>query len=233
MRATKGLAVGYPLGATLLALLPLCDAHGRADAGVGMHWRRPDRSALVDGVDIDYVVGNSTYQGYWAVPKSGTGAIKGGLLIAHQYMGLIDYEKARADEFAASGFGVFALDVYGKGVRCNTSDCARATMQKALSDIPKLRGLINAGAEKLLSQWGDHADPSKLVAMGYCFGGSMVLELARHPKKGASDGLTFAAVSSIHGTLTPYSDEAAAEGEVQTRIQAHHAELDFQVSARQ
>ena len=135
--------------------------HGRADGG---HFVRPDRSADVVSRNVDYVVGNTTYEGLWSVPN--VVAPKAGLLIAHQYMGLIDYEKSRAEEFAASGYGVFALDVYGKGVRCNTTDCAKATMNKALSDLPKLRSLINAGANQLLHEWGTGADPTKLVAMG-------------------------------------------------------------------
>lgn len=58
----------------------------------------------------------------------------------------------------------------------------------------------------------------------------MVLDLARHPTRGASLGLTFKAVSSIHGSLSPY-DTPSSEGEIQSRIQAHHAELDFQGDA--
>lgn len=199
-------------------------AHGLADAGVGSGWTRPPPPPGVMVRDVDYTVDGATYEGFLALPDSKTPK-KGGLLIAHQYMGLIDYEKARAAEFAGMGYTAFAIDVYGKGVRCNTSACASSTMNKAKSDIPKLRGLISAGTQQLLQ----HApDKGQLVAMGYCFGGSMVLELARHPGKGASDGVTFKAVSSIHGTLDAYSGETAAQGEVHTRIQAHHAELDFQ-----
>jgi dienelactone hydrolase len=200
--------------------------HGLADGGASIGWKRPERLDAT-GRDVDYTVFNQTFQGYLAIPNGGTTPPRAAVLIAHQYMGLIDYEKARADEMASNGYVAFALDVYGKGIRCNTSACASAQMQKALSDVPRLRTLINAGAKQLLSLWKD-PDPSKLVAMGYCFGGSMVLELARHPAKGASAGLTFAAVSSIHGTLTAYGGEKAAKGEVRTRVQAHHAELDFQ-----
>jgi dienelactone hydrolase len=161
-----------------------------------------------------------------------SGSIKAGVLIAHQYMGLIDYEKARAEEMASMGYFAFALDVYGKGIRCTTSACAKSTMDKALADLPGLRGLISAGTKQLLTQASAKFPSvpltSKLVAMGYCFGGSMVLELARHPTKGASDGERFVAVSSIHGTLSAYGGEEPTNGEVVTKVQAHHAELDFQ-----
>jgi dienelactone hydrolase len=181
-------------------------------------------------MNFDYTVKGKTYEGYLAMPS--TGSVKAGVLIAHQYMGLIDYEKSRAEEMASMGYFAFALDVYGKGIRCNTSACAKTTMDKALSDLPGLRGLISAGTQQLLEQatakFPSSSLKSKLVAMGYCFGGSMVLELARHPAKGASDGEQFVAVSSIHGTLSAYGDEQPADGEVVTMVQAHHAELDFQ-----
>jgi hypothetical protein len=109
-------------------------------------------------------------------------------------MGLIDYEKSRAEEFAASGYGVFALDVYGKGVRCNTTDCAKATMNKALSDLPKLRSLINAGANQLLHEWGTGADPTKLVAMG-CTTATLERD-SRHP-------LPRAPIPLLHPRLSP------------------------------
>ena len=209
---------------TILLLVFSCVAgHGLADGGASIGWTRPNRSDLVDGTDVDYTVNGTKYEGYYAAPKSGQ--LKAGLLIAHQYMGLIDYEKARADEFATMGYAVFALDVYGKGVRCNTSACARTEMHKALSDIPKLRGLIRAGVAELLTKYNE---PTKLVAMGYCFGGGIVLDIARHPLTGSSSGVTFKAVSSIHGTLSPYLGDKAKRGGVHTRIQAHHAELDFQ-----
>ena len=159
------------------------------------------------------------------MPAAGGG--KAGVLVAHQYMGLIDYEKSRADEMAANGYAAFALDVYGKGQRCTTRECAKAHMDAALSNITRLRTLISAGTTQLLAAF---SDDTKLVAMGYCFGGSMVLDLARHPLKGSSQGVRFAAVSSIHGTLSPY-DAPAARGEVTARVQVHHAELDFQGDA--
>merc|ERR1712025_1245508 len=138
--------------------------------------------------------------------------------------GLIEYEKARADELAGMGYVVFALDVYGKGVRCKDEDCAVANMKKAQSNATKLRRLLSAGTSELVAAAGQK---DKLVALGYCFGGGNVLELARHPGVGASEGVVFKAVSSVHGTLSPLVEPAAA-GEVKTWVQAHHAEFDFQ-----
>lgn len=212
----------------LTALLGHGEGHGAADGGRSSGWKRAPRHDI-KGSDVEYMVDGKTYQGYLALPQVSEAvhekaAEPAGVLIAHQYMGLGEMEKGRADEMAAMGYAAFALDVYGKGIRCNTTTCAGKTMHQALSNITHLRGLIAAGTYQLTK----HADSTRLVAMGYCFGGSMVLELARHPAKGASDGVSYLAVSSIHGTLSPYSGEAAAKGEVTARVQAHHAELDFQ-----
>ena len=68
---------------------------------------------------------------------------------------------------------------------------------------------------------------AQLVAIGYCFGGSVVLELARHPQRNASAGVAYRAVASVHGVLAPLG-AAAATGEVRARVQVHHADLDFQ-----
>ena len=188
-------------------------------------WPRTAKTAQThNGENVEYYVNGGTYEGYISMPQSVPGRKGEGVLIAHQWMGLGDYEKSRADEMAAQGYIAFALDVYGKGIRCKTESCARAAMDKAMADIPKLLELISAGTRELL-QAG--ANSSKLVALGYCFGGSIVLELARHPSVGASRGVRYVAVSSVHGVLAPLS-AAAAKGEVTARVQVHHAELDYQ-----
>ena len=164
------------------------------------------------------------YQGYVSHPaeKVQSGGARGAL-VAHQWKGLGDYEKSRADEMAAMGYVAFALDVYGKGVRCNTTACAQAAMQAAMSNVSRLQRLISAGTQQL-TRW---ADATQLVAIGYCFGGSVVLELARHPQRNASAGVAYRAVASVHGVLAPLG-AAAATGEVRARVQVHHADLDFQ-----
>lgn len=192
-------------------------AHGVA---LSTTWRR----AKVEGIishDVDYIVDNVTYQGYVALPKVRTPWAA--VLVGHQFLGLGEYEKARTDEMAKMGYAAFAVDVYGKGVRCNTTACGFATCEKVLSNIPKLRGVIDAGVEQLV-EFAKPVTKDKFVALGYCFGGAMVLDIARRTQ---AAGITFAAVSSFHGTLPPW-DKPAAPGTVVTNVQAHHAELDFQ-----
>jgi len=204
------------------AVLPSACSHGEADVGVSSRWYSHSYDRRL-GSDLDYTVDGTTYEGYVALP-AGAEASPAGVLVAHQWMGLSDYEKSRADELAANGYVAFALDVYGKDVRCEDTTCAQAAMSSALANITKLRGLISAGTTQLLKQG---VNASALLAIGYCFGGSMVLELARHPKTGASSGVVYLAVSSVHGSLTPYGGEKASTGAIATHVQAHHAELDF------
>merc|ERR1712151_481387 len=83
--------------------------------------------------------------------------------------------------------------------------------------------LLSADTDQLLLHY-PNAD--KLVAMGYCFGGGNVLELARHPGDGASRGVVYKAVSAIHTSVDPFY-QPAANGSIVTQVQVHHGELDF------
>lgn len=210
----------------VLMVLPMLRVagHGLADGGRASGWVKPPSPPGVRATDEEYVVAGKVYQGYLALPPNKT-APKGGVLVAHQFMGLGDYEQARADQMAGMGYVAFAMDVYGKGVRCNNETCAIDTMNAATSDITQLRGLISAGTSQLLKHF---SDKDRLLAMGYCFGGDMVLELARHPGKGASEGVTYKAVSSFHGLLDAWNGDTADVGEITTSVQAHHGALDFQ-----
>lgn len=196
-------------------------AHGAAYVPHGHRELAPNGFS---GTDIDYSFGETTYQGYLSLPAKPAADPPPGVIIAHQWMGLTDYEKSRADEMAANGYVAFAIDVYGKGNRCTEPSCATQMMNNAKANVPKLRSVINAGVKELIAR---AVNTSALVAMGYCFGGSLVLELARHPNSGASAGVTFLAVSTLHGVLSPLGGEPAAEGTMVTHVQAHHAAKDY------
>lgn len=200
----------------------LVAGHGTADAGVASGFRKPSTPAGVTAKDYDYDVDGVTYEGYLALPPKDRKPV-GSVVVAHQWMGLGEYEKSRTEELAAMGYVAFAVDVYGKGHRCSDFNCAITESSLAKSNVTRLNGLISAGTQQLLKEGGDR---DKLVALGYCFGGGNVFELARHPGVGASDGVIFKAVSGIHPSFTPLV-EAAAQGEIVTHVQVHHAELDM------
>jgi dienelactone hydrolase len=107
-------------------------------------------------------------------------------------MGPTDYERMRARRLAELGYVAFVADVYGKGVRPANAKEAGAIAGSFKADRTKLRSRVAAGLEALKSS--GKADPTRLAAIGYCFGGTAVLELAR-------SGADVAGVVSFHGGL--------------------------------
>ncbi|HEY6170134.1 MAG TPA: dienelactone hydrolase family protein [Verrucomicrobiae bacterium] len=148
---------------------------------------------------VVYKQGDTTLEGFLAYDT----AIKGkrpGVLIVHQWKGLGDYERKRAEMLAKLGYTVFAVDIYGQGVRADNPKDAAALAGKYKSDRALLRARATAGLEELKK----HAltDPKRIAAMGYCFGGTTALELAR-------SGAELSGVVSFHGALdTPNPDDA-------------------------
>lgn len=147
---------------------------------------------------IEYQQGETTLEGYLAYDDAIAGK-RPGVLVVHQWKGLGDYEKKRAEMLAKMGYTVFAVDIYGKGVRPQTQPEAAAMAGKFRGDRPLLRARVAAGLEVLKKH--DRTDAKRVAAIGYCFGGTTVLELAR-------SGADVAGVVSFHGGLnTPTPDD--------------------------
>lgn len=123
-----------------------------------------------------------------------------GILVVHEWWGLNDYIRGRAVQLAKLGYVAFAADIYGKGVRAATQEQARQLSGKFSKDRKLLRARAQSGLDELLKS--PLADKSRTAAIGYCFGGMTVLELAR-------SGAPLKAVVSFHGTLdTPNPQDA-------------------------
>src|ERR1019366_10702453 len=140
---------------------------------------------------IEYKQREAVLEGYLAYDAS----IKGkrpGVLIVHQWKGLTDYEKQRAEMLAKLGYNAFALDIYGKGIRPQSGQEAGAQAGKYKSDRDLLRARAQAGLAVL--QRHELTDLKHIAAIGYCFGGTTVIELAR-------SGADIAGVVSFHGGL--------------------------------
>jgi dienelactone hydrolase len=140
---------------------------------------------------VDYKDGDTTLEGYIAYDDSVSGK-RPGVLIVHQWHGLTDYEQMRARELASLGYVAFCADIYGKGVRPQTPQESGAQAGKYKNDRALLRERVNAGLDELKSD--PHVDTSRVAAIGYCFGGTTVLELAR-------SGAQLNGVVSFHGGL--------------------------------
>lgn len=144
---------------------------------------------------IEYHDGETQLEAYVAW-DDGIAGPRPGVLVAHDWTGRRGFATGKADEMAALGYVGFALDMYGKGVFGSDGDVEgnSALMGPLAGDRTALRARMTSALEKLRGL--DVVDSLKIGAMGYCFGGMCVLELAR---AGADVG----GVISIHGIFTP------------------------------
>ncbi len=167
---------------------------------------------------IEYTIDGKPFEGYLAYDKSVT-SHRPGVLIVHQWMGVTDNEKMRARMLAEIGYVAFALDIYGKGVRPANSQEAGAQAGKFRGDRALFRKHLNAGLAQLRTS--PMVDTTRLAAIGYCFGGGGVLELAR-------SGARVNGVVSFHGSLnTPNPADA---NNITAKVLVLHGAVDPYVS---
>ena len=175
--------------------------------------------------DVSYTCNGLSYQGYSAIPVSNGGGEeeRPGVLIGHTWTGLGLMEKYRAAQIASKlGFVAFSLDVYGTGIRPTDDTAAKIEMDKVLQNVTDFHSRINCGLQQLLTTTssGCSVNSSLIFANGYCFGGVMVLELAR---LGIAN---LQAVASFHGELGNLTSQT--NDKISAVVQVHHADLDFQ-----
>lgn len=152
------------------------------------------------GQNVDYQVDGEAFQGYFAPAASSS---KGSVLIIHDWDGLTDYERKRADMLAEAGYDAFAVDLYGAGNRPEEIDARKAEMAVLYDDRERMRRLTLAG----LTQAREQGAGEDTVVMGYCFGGAVVLEMAR---ANADDGVR--GFATFHGGLdTPEGQGYSAD----------------------
>jgi dienelactone hydrolase len=150
---------------------------------------------MVTTRDVEYDADGTLMVGRLALPD-GQG-LRPAVLIAHEGPGLDDHQKDRASRFAELGYVALALDYHGGGKLLADRDEMMARLAVLSDDPDRTRALANAGLTVLLRE--PRADASKVAAVGYCFGGTVVLELAR-------GGADIKGVVGFHpglGTLRP------------------------------
>jgi dienelactone hydrolase len=168
---------------------------------------------------VEYKHGAATLEGYLAYDDAGT-ARRPGVLVVHAWMGIDDNARQRARMLAELGYVAFVADIYGKGIRPTTRDEAAKQAGSFKKDRALLRARVNAGLATLLVQ--PKVDPSKTAAIGYCFGGTTVLELAR-------SGAKVAGVVSFHGGL---DSPSPADGKnIKAKVLVLHGAEDGGISA--
>ncbi|SEN35304.1 dienelactone hydrolase family protein [Palleronia pelagia] len=121
--------------------------------------------------DVTYEVDGESFTGYMAKAENPQGTV----LIVHDWDGMTDYERQRADMLAGMGYDAFALDMFGDETPTETVDHRRAATGALYEDRERMRTLIEAGLEQARANGSD----TPLVVIGYCFGGAVTLEMAR------------------------------------------------------
>lgn len=148
-------------------------------------------NALVKTRAVEYKDGDVVLQG-WAAWEDGFKDSRPGILVVHEWKGHGPYARKRAEQLAKLGFTAFAVDMYGKGVYAKDHEEAGKLAGVFFNDRALMRRRALAGLEQLRKL--PFVDQAKLGAMGYCFGGTTVLELARA-------GTDIRGVVSFHGSL--------------------------------
>ena len=162
----------------LIAFLALALFAGTAHAGVV-------------GKDVEYSHGDVALKGYVAYDDAREGKLPG-VLVVHAWRGHGENAQAKARELAKLGYVAFALDMYGKGVYAKDNQEAAKLAGGFYGDRALMRSRAQAGLAQLKAR--PNVDPERLGAIGFCFGGTVVLELARH-------GEDLDGVVSFHGGL--------------------------------
>lgn len=170
--------------------------------------------AEIRTMSVSYREGSTPLQGFMAYDAK----IKGkrpGVLIVHDWNSIDNYERGRARQLARMGYVAFAVDIYGKGVRPKNAQESGAQAGKYRNNRALLRKRILAALAEL--RRNEMVDGTKIAAIGYCFGGTTVLELAR-------SGADIDGVVSFHGGLgTPNPEDAK---NIKARVLVCHGDVD-------
>ncbi len=163
---------------------------------------------------VEYRAGDAVLEGLVSFDTAGP-AKKPGVVVVHDWMGVGPYVRSRAEQLAALGYVAFAADIYGKGVRPANAKEASAQAGKFKADRPLLRARVTAALAELRRQ--PNVAATRVAAIGYCFGGTAALELAR-------SGAEVAGVVTFHGGLD--SPTPADAKNIKAKVLALHGADD-------
>lgn len=164
---------------------------------------------------VEYESNGAVLEGFHVFDDAVDGS-RPGVLVIHQWTGLTDYEKDRSRQLAKLGYNVFAADIYGKGIRPQPPESGKQA-GKFKGDRELYRERLMAGLGQLRGD--ERTDPERIAAIGYCFGGTGVLELARA-------GADIAGVVSFHGGLAAGEGMEAPAGGVKAAVLVCHGAVD-------
>jgi len=175
----------------------------------------------VTGREVEYRSGDTVLKGYLAEDA----AIKGkrpAVLVVHEWWGLNDYARKRARMLAKLGYVALAVDMFGEGKTAQHPDDAGKFAGEVMKNKPAAEARFNAALDFIKQQRS--VDPTRIAAVGYCFGGGVVLQMARQ-------GVDLRGVVSFHGTLA--TDTPARDGAVKARVLVFNGEADKMIPPEQ
>jgi dienelactone hydrolase len=171
-------------------------------------------AAAVRTKEVTYEHDGTKFKGLLAWDDSATGK-RPGVLVFHEWWGLDDYAKKRAEQLAGMGYVAFAADMYGEGKLTEHPEDAGKMANAVRMNKLLWQGRAKAAYDVLSKD--EHVDPAKIAAIGYCFGGSTALELTY-------SGADLKAVSTFHAALpTPTPEEAKA---IKAKVLVNHGADD-------
>ncbi len=172
--------------------------------------------------NVTYKIDGKDYNGYLATPKNSDGKTPA-VIVIHEWWGQNDYARMRADKLASEGYVAFALDMYGNGKTTENPKEAGELAGAVYGDMKTAEKRFKAALNYVKSL--ANVDSDKVAAIGYCFGGGLVLHMARA-------GMDLDGVISYHGTLSPFGP-AAKRGKVKAKVLAFNGAADPMVPKKQ
>ncbi len=145
----------------------------------------------VMGKEVNYTSGGTTLKGYFAYDENWKGT-RPGVIVVHEWWGNNDYSRKRTEMLAELGYVALAIDMYGDGKQADNPNDAGKLAGEVMQNMETAKARFDAGVNFLKAQ--SQTDPDKIAAIGYCFGGGVVLRMAL-----AGDDLN--GVVSFHGSL--------------------------------
>ncbi len=192
------------IGTILLLLMTAVSAHGEVRGGA-----------------VEYTSGEATLKGYVAYDDSFSEK-RPGVLVVHEFWGLNEYARKRARMLAELGYVALAVDMYGDGKGSEHPDEARKFATEIRKNMDLGRSRFLAAVDVIKGH--KYVDPDRIGAIGYCFGGGIVLQMAR-------DGVDLKGVASFHGALA--TSAPAKAGSVKAKILVLHGEDDNFITPEQ
>lgn len=169
----------------------------------------------IRGEEISYEAGGAALKGYMAWDANQKGA-RPGVIVVHEWWGHNEYVRQRARMLAEEGYAALALDMYGVGKLAQHPEDAQKFMMETVSNADVARARFMAAYELLKKH--EVTDPTRIAAIGYCFGGAVVLQMARL-------GTELDGVASFHGNLAAQGGPAAP-GAVKAKVLVLHGADD-------